>query len=129
MPTLQLKIAPAQPPERHALLARRLTAITAEILGKRAVVTAVMIEELPPARWFVGAEPPAEATAWLEISITQGTNTADQKQAFVAAAHAELQQQLGPLAQASYVIVRELPATDWGYGGRTQAERAKEKAR
>jgi 4-oxalocrotonate tautomerase len=39
---------------------------------------------------------------------------------------AELQRQLGagrPLAEASYVTVRELPATDWGYGGLTQAAR------
>jgi 4-oxalocrotonate tautomerase len=28
-----------------------------------------------------------------------------------------------PLAEASYVIVRELPAGDWGYGGQTQAAR------
>ena len=43
-----------------------------------------------------------------------------------AAAFAELQEQLGaggPLAEASYVIVRELPAGDWGYGGLTQATR------
>ncbi|WP_422845065.1 tautomerase family protein [Acidovorax sp. M2(2025)] len=42
------------------------------------------------------------------------------------AAFAELRQQLagdGPLAEASYVIVRELPAGDWGYGGRTQQAR------
>ena len=29
----------------------------------------------------------------------------------------------GPLAPASYVIVREVPATDWGYAGQTQAAR------
>jgi len=49
-----------------------------------------------------------------------------QKQAFIAAAFAELEQQLGygqPLEEASYVIVREVPASDWGYGGRTQAAR------
>lgn len=27
------------------------------------------------------------------------------------------------LASASYVVVRELPATDWGYGGQTQVAR------
>ena len=46
------------------------------------------------------------------------------KAAFIAAAFAELQEQLGagqPLTEASYVIVRELPAGDWGYGGHTQA--------
>jgi 4-oxalocrotonate tautomerase len=66
------------------------------------------------------------ATALLEISITAGTNTVDQKEAFIAAAYAELEAQLGhgqPLEEASYVIVRELPASDWGYGGKTQVAR------
>lgn len=33
-----------------------------------------------------------------------------------------LQLKVSP-ASASYVVVRELPATDWGYGGQTQAAR------
>jgi 4-oxalocrotonate tautomerase len=68
----------------------------------------------------------------LEINITAGTNTAQQKAAFVAAAFAELQRQLGSgtgLAEASYVIVRELPASDWGYAGQTQLARQHERAR
>jgi 4-oxalocrotonate tautomerase len=132
MPTLQLKIAPAQPPQRHALLATALTQLTARILGKRAEVTAVLVEDLPPARWFIGAQEVEQPTALLEIGITAGTNTAAEKAAFIAAAHAELQRQLAPdgrLAQASYIVVRELPATDWGYDGRTQHARQQERER
>lgn len=65
-------------------------------------------------------------TAFLEISVTEGTNTAQEKEAFIAAAFEELQHQLGHgqlLAPASYVIVREVSATNWGYGGQTQATR------
>jgi 4-oxalocrotonate tautomerase len=126
MPTLQLKICPPVAPALHADLARELTALTAEHLGKRAEVTAVMIEELPATRWHVGAQPSQRATAWLEISITAGTNTPAQKAAFIEAAFDLLQRRLGrgqPLEPASYVIVRELAATDWGYGGQTQAAR------
>ncbi|UUZ78419.1 hypothetical protein LP414_13035 [Polaromonas sp. P1(28)-13] len=49
----------------------------------------------------------------------------------MAAAFEELQRQLGagqPLEPASYVIVREVPATDWGYGGQTQAARRQARA-
>ena len=126
MPTLQLKVSPLQNPSRYRALAQALTRLTAEHLGKRAEVTAVVIDDLPAARWYVGGVDAQRPTALLEISITQGTNTAQQKAAFIAAAFAELQEQLGagaPLAEASYVIVRELPAGDWGYGGRTQAAR------
>lgn len=126
MPTLVLKVAPLQNPERYQALAQALTRITAELLGKRGEVTAVIIEDLPAAQWMVGGEPVQRPTAWLEISITQGTNTPQEKARFIQAAHEELRRQLahgGPLEEASYVIVRELPATDWGYAGLTQRER------
>lgn len=126
MPTLQLKVSPLQNPSHYRALAGALTRLTALHLGKRPEVTAVMIDDLPAARWHVGGSDVAGPTAFLEISITQGSNTAQEKAAFIAAAFAELQTQLGagqPLEPASYVIVRELPATDWGYGGQTQAAR------
>lgn len=129
MPTLHLQVAPLLNPEQYSPLAQALTALTARVLGKRPEVTVVVIDDLPAARWHIGGQALSAAsapTAWLQIDITAGTNTAEQKAAFVAGALAELQRQLGagrPLAEASYVTVRELPATDWGYGGLTQAAR------
>ena len=127
MPTLHLKVAPLQNPERCQALASALTSLTADILGKRPDVTAVIIDELPAARWYVGGRAVQRPTALLEISITQGTNTAEEKAAYIQAAFAELQRQLGddrsPLEAASYVIVREVAASDWGYGGLTQLAR------
>lgn len=126
MPTLHLKVSPLQNPPTYRALASALTRLTALHLGKRPEVTAVMIDDVPAARWHVGGSDVQGPTAFLEISITQGTNTAQEKAAFIAAVFDELQNQLGagqPLAPASYVIVREVPATDWGYGGQTQAAR------
>lgn len=126
MPTLTLKLAPLHDPGTYPALAAALTRITSTTLGKRAALTAVVIEDLPDATWFVGGRALRRPSALLEISITAGTNSAAQKAAFIAAAHAELARQLGrqgQLEEASYVIVRELPATDWGYDGQTQAAR------
>ncbi len=126
MPTLNLKVAPLQNPSRYQSLAEALTGLTGQILGKRPEVTAVMIDDLPAARWYTGATAVQRPTAMLEISITQGTNTAAEKAAWIEAVFAELQRQLGaggPLEPASYVIVREVPAADWGYGGQTQKAR------
>ena len=126
MPTLQLKLSPPQTPERHQALANALTRLSACHLGKREEVTAVLIEDLPSSRWYVGGREVVRATAMLEISITAGTNTPPQKAAFIEASFAELQVQLGggePLETASYAVVRELPDTDWGYGGQTQRAR------
>ena len=126
MPTLNLKVAPLQNPERYQALAAALTSLTADILGKRPEVTAVIIDDLPRARWWVGGGPVQGATAQLEIAITAGTNTEAEKARFIEAAFRELQRQLAPdgdFEMASYVAVRELPATDWGFGGQTQRAR------
>lgn len=126
MPILTLKVSPAQPPERVAQLTEALTRITHEQLHKRHEVTAIVVEPVPASHWHIGAAAVRKPTAFLEISITQGTNTAQERGAFVVEAHAELQRQLAPggtLELASYVIVREVPASDWGYGGRTQESR------
>jgi 4-oxalocrotonate tautomerase len=113
MPTLVLKLAPLQNPERYRQLASALTDLTVDLLGKRREVTAVVIDDLPAARWHIGGAPIEQPTALLEIGITEGTNTREEKAAFIQAAFAELQRQLagdGALATASYVVVRELPA-------------------
>ena len=107
MPTLHLHLTPPQTDTQNAHLAQALTDITARVLGKRPEVTAVLIHTLPQAQWFIGA-------------------VAEHKATFVDAVWHTLAQHLaagGPLAPASYVIVREVPATDWGYAGLTQHAR------
>jgi 4-oxalocrotonate tautomerase len=131
MPTLQLNLSPSQTPERHQALAEALTHLTAQHLNKRAEVTAVMIDNRPASAWFIGGQAINQPTFWLEISVTQATNTPQEKAAFIDAAFEELQRQLQttadqPVALASYVIVREVAATDWGYAGVTQAVRRAE---
>ena len=127
MPTLRLQVAPLLNPDRYAALGAALTHITAQVLHKNPQITVVMVDDLPPARYVVGGHAAAVPIACLEVSITAGTNTAAEKSRFIRDAYAELQRQLGtngkPLHEASYVIVRELPATDWGYAGMSQAAR------
>jgi 4-oxalocrotonate tautomerase len=126
MPTLTLKLSSSPSEKTLEALGSSLTKITHDLLGKREELTALMIEALPSRQWFIGGEPISGPTAWLEISISAGTNTEAQKESFIHAAHDVLKAGLnsnGVFALASYVIVRELPMTDWGYGGITQAAR------
>ena len=125
MPVLTLRCSPLPPAAVQARLGAALTRLTAELLGKRPEVTAVLLHA-EPAAWCIGGEPSPLPTAWLEISITAGTNSVAEKANFIAQAQALLQAELAPggtLAAASYVVVRELPATDWGYAGLTQDAR------
>ena len=123
MPILSLRIAPLHNPEHYSALAEQLTALTARILHKRAEVTVVTIEDLPAARFCVNGAASTQPIACLDIDITAGTNTAQEKQQFVSESHALLRQILGNLHEASYCVIRERPAGDWGYGGLTQAQR------
>jgi 4-oxalocrotonate tautomerase len=126
MPTLTLKLSSSLSEKTLEALSSSLTKITHDLLGKREELTALMIEALPSRQWFIGGEPIFGPTAWLEISISAGTNTEAQKESFIHAAYDVLKASLnsnGVFALASYVIVREIPMTDWGYGGITQAAR------
>jgi 4-oxalocrotonate tautomerase len=127
MPTLSLHIAPLQNSQHCAAFAQQLTELTARILHKRPEVTVVMIKDLPAACFCVNGQASEQPIAYLEIDITAGTNSAQEKQQFVHGAHALLSRLLGSLHEASYVIVRELPAGDWGYGGVTQLQRQAQK--
>jgi 4-oxalocrotonate tautomerase len=130
MPTLTVKLAPlpSEPVQRR--LAEALTAVTVDTLGKREAVTAIVFEAVPATQWWIGGRRVQKATAMLEIRITAGTNTADQKARFIEAADAVLQRHLAPhaaLEEASYIVVQELPGTDWGYDGLTQRVRQLER--
>lgn len=124
MPFVTLKLAAELDRADTARLQRGLTTLMAEVLGKKAGLTAVVVEPVAASGWTIGAEPVARA-AHLDVKVTRGTNTAAEKGRFVAAAHALIAEVLGPrLPLATYVVVDEVPAEAWGYGGRTQADRA-----
>lgn len=133
MPLLTLITHPAvEDTGLRRAVARELTDHTARLLGKKLPLTAVAWLA-PPLDWYIGAEPMADRnidgttahrTFSLDIRITAGTNTDAEKAAWIAAAWDTLTRALPGLTEsASYVCVTELPATDWGYGGRTQADR------
>lgn len=127
MPFVSVKVAGPLDGAQVTRLRQGITDLMAQVLGKRADLTAVLIEPVA-GEWAIGAEPVARA-AHLDATVTLGTNTAPEKARFIAAAHRLLTTVLGPdLPLATYVVVSEVPAESWGYAGRTQAERAQERA-
>ena len=63
------------------------------------------------------------ASFWLDIRITDGTNTREEKAAFIAAAFTKMNELIGPLHNESYVLVDDVRGDAYGYGGLTQNER------
>ncbi|KQT70194.1 4-oxalocrotonate tautomerase [Methylobacterium sp. Leaf465] len=128
MPFVRVTLSGPPPSGRaREALQGGVTALMAEVLGKRADLTAVLVEGTAPGAWSIGAEP-VETAAHLEATVTAGSNSPAQKAAFLAAAHRLLAETLGAaLPLATYAVVNEVPAESWGYGGLTQAQRARDR--
>lgn len=125
MPMIQISFAAARPG-----LEQQIAALAAELaarhLGKDPALTAVSVVAIPPAHWFAGGGSLAEqgvAGFWLDIRVTEGTNTKDEKAAFIAATFAAMAGLIGPLHPESYVHVVEARADAYGYAGLTQERR------
>jgi 4-oxalocrotonate tautomerase len=125
MPFIHVQLAAARGVKVDAAaLADALTALAATALHKKAELTAVRVEPVDASQWFnrnqsIGAR----STAHVQIQITAGTNTPDEKARFIAAVYSRVSAHVGDLHPTSYVVVEELDANAWGYGGRTQAAR------
>lgn len=127
MPYLDIRIANTalDQPARHQL-GQRGTALLRDLLGKRPELTAVSIIDLPSSSWMIGTQPQSDSgrpAAHAEVTVTSGTNTAEQKARFIAGMAALLRETLPALHQATYVVVREIDARSWGYDGLTQDDR------
>lgn len=126
MPYLNVKLSVPESAQVNAGIAAVLTDLTADVLGKRRDLTAVEIEYVPPQRWFIGGTSLHEQGARsfrLDIKVTEGTNTKDEKSRYVAQVFAAIEAIVGPLAPASYIVVHEVRADAWGYEGQTQESR------
>ncbi|MES9818465.1 MAG: tautomerase family protein [Candidatus Thiodiazotropha sp.] len=126
MPVIAIALSGRQLPRlQQQDLQRMTTRLIEEIMGKRPSVTAVMVQSLPSANWAIGGEALSDhlRAAQVDITITAGTNTAEEKAGMIDAIHQMLNDRVGPLAEASYVVIHEVAADAWGYAGRTQQSR------
>ena len=126
MPYLNVKLSFESKPGLSPTIARGLTDIAAEVLGKKRELTAVVVEYLAARDWFIGGsslEGAGQPSFFLQIKITAGTNTKDEKALFVARAFAFLDQVVGGASPVSYVVIDDVHGDAWGYAGLTQEHR------
>lgn len=124
MPCVRISIAADLDASQVARLQRGATELMARLLGKRADLTVVSVARDDAVCWSVGGNPATGTMAQLQAFITEGTNTAEEKDAFIAAAYTLLIQVIGESDGPLYVIVSEVPAGDWGYDGLSQRARS-----
>lgn len=126
MPYLNIKVS-GEPSEAVCkAVAQTLTSLTAELLGKKAELTVVVVEPVPARFWFIGGsslDTRAVSSFYLEIKITCGTNTKQQKATYIRGLFSAMQELLGELDDASYIVIHEINADAWGYQGSTQEYR------
>lgn len=131
MPILTVRystpVATADAGARKGAVARRLSELTERLLSKKRAVTAVIVEEVAATDWFIGDQSLVDlgrASHHVVVRVTEGTNTKAEKARFIAAVHEGMEALLGSIRPESYVVVEEVRADAWGYGGETQEHRA-----
>ncbi len=129
MPFINVKVAgPKLDATQVSTIQTGITSLMADVLKKKAELTAVFVEESDSAHWTVGART-GPRFAHVDAIVTDGTNTSEEKAAFIAQTHALLRKILGvDLHDVTYVVIHDVPKDSWGYGGLTQAERARRTA-
>lgn len=124
MPTIFVTVpADRLSPERRQALAVEMTDLVATVMRKRREVTSVWVREAGLPGWAIGGAA-VDLVAHAEVTVTQGTNTAEEKAEMIRRVNAALAEALPGLPTETYVVVREIAADAWGYGGITQAARA-----
>lgn len=127
MPIVTVLVSPHAPvPDLEARIAALAARASTERLRKRADLTAIVVRRVDPAQWFVGGPSLAaqgRSSVFVEIKVVDGTNTKEEKEAFIAEIFAGMGDLLGDLHPESYVHVDEVCADAYGFGGLTQERR------
>lgn len=107
-------------------LGKSITDLLQKVMGKRPDVTAVLFEKVDLDSWIIGGghvEGNTLSPVHVDIKITDGTNTPEEKSEMITKTDELLNRVLGCIPEASYVVIHELSAENWGYGGQTQEQR------
>lgn len=125
MPFINVKIA-GEPLQKRQIaeIQKGITTLMVDVLQKVGPLVAVLVEQVPPGGWSVGADP-IKCAAQVDATVSAGTNTPEQKARFIAETMELLRDVLGPnLHDVTYVVVHDVPKDSWGYNGLTQEYRS-----
>jgi 4-oxalocrotonate tautomerase len=123
MPIINVAVTGKPDPNLSARLAAEISELTKTHLRKDPTVTAIAVSYVDPQHWFAGGRSLAEHdqnSFWLDIKVVDGTNTKPELATYLSHVFAALGSLLGNVHQESYILVHEVSAAAYGYGGKTQ---------
>lgn len=121
MPYINLKINLQNFEEKEASILELVVSKTKQILKKDEKVTSVLFEKIPFSSWYINKK--NEITFFLDIKITKGSNTQEQKALYIKEIFEGFNALNIKVNEASYILIDEIPANSWGYNGITQEYR------
>ena len=121
MPYINVKLNRKENSETREEIVKIVLDKTSNILNKKADVTSILVEFCDKNNWSIGGK--ESTTFLLDIKITKGTNTKNEKQDYIKEIYQSFKNLLGNIDKASYIIIDEIDADSWGFEGITQEER------
>jgi 4-oxalocrotonate tautomerase len=124
MPFIRITaVGPTLTSEQVLHLQNDVTNLMESVLRKVANLTSVLVEQPSGAGWSIGRKA-MRVAVHVHVTVTAGTNSAEEKASFIAQVMRLLKTVFGPdLSPATYIVVDEVPAQSWGYDGQTQESR------
>lgn len=123
MPHIVIHLSGQPDPVLARQATHALTELTHRHLGKVKAVMATTVQFIATDSWFIGQQNLADLDQnayYVDISVTDETNTKAEKARFLKEVHAFMSQLLPRLHEVSYCHVIDARAAAYGYGGHTQ---------
>lgn len=132
MPHICLQLSGAPDATCTAAAVAQVQQLTQQLLGKDPALISVAVQQVPAHNWWVGGQTLADlqqSAFYLQISVTDETNTKAEKARYLQAVHAAMAALLPQLHPVSYIHIVDARAATYGYGGLTQEHRWQHPAR
>lgn len=126
MPFIHVRYSTPVERDLRQPIAAFVTETTAKVLGKKAELTSVAVEQVTATSWFIAGKSLAEhrrATFFVEVRVSRGTNVKEEKAVYLREVFRGMEALLGPVHPESYVHVHEADDDAYGYGGASQEAR------
>ncbi len=126
MPIITLRSNKVSSDKIRSRLAENLSLITETILRKNKELIVVCFEAIAEqGQWYVGGTVKNDDAAIFELNIvvTKGTNTDEEKAEWIAQAWKLVTEAFGSTPHPNYISIQEIGGKSWGYNGLSQEQR------